>query len=163
MTNNDRQLASPGGLIKAPQDFFGGLLIIAVAAAASWLGRDLPAGTLGGMGAGMMPRSSAVLLGLLGAALVGSSLWERGPKIDSWSLRGALFVLGAILVFAYAVRPLGLAVAAPLAILISACASNETRIGETLIFSVVMSAFCVGLFKFALGLPVPLAPWLVGY
>jgi hypothetical protein len=27
----------------------------------------------------------------------------------------------------------------------------------------VMTAFCVGLFKFALGLPIPLAPWLLGY
>ena len=74
-----------------------------------------------------------------------------------------LFVLGAILVFAYSVRPLGLAVAAPLAILIGAFASNDTRWGETLLFSVVMTAFCIGLFKYALGLPIPLAPWLVGY
>jgi putative tricarboxylic transport membrane protein len=163
MADDTSHRAAPPGIVKSPQDFAGGLLILAVAAVASWLGRDLPLGTLGGMGAGMMPRSSAVLLGVLGAALVVFSLRERGPKIDSWSLRGAVFVLGAILVFAYSVRPLGLAVAAPLAILISACASNETRIGETLIFSVVMTAFCVGLFKFALGLPVPLAPWLVGY
>ena len=74
-----------------------------------------------------------------------------------------LFVLGAILVFAYSVRPLGLAVAAPVAILIGAFASSDTRWGETLLFSVVMTAFCIGLFKYALGLPIPLAPWLVGY
>ena len=120
-------------------------------------------GTWGGMGPGMLPRSVAVLLGLLGAALMATALFERGPSLGAWSLRGMLFVLVAILVFAYSVRPLGLAVATPLAILISALASNETRWGETLLFSVAMTAFCIGLFKYALRLPVPLAPWLVGY
>ena len=33
---------------------------------------------------------------------------------------------------------------------------------ETL-FGGLMTVFCIGLFKFALGLPIPLAPWLVGY
>jgi putative tricarboxylic transport membrane protein len=34
---------------------------------------------------------------------------------------------------------------------------------ETILFGVLMTAFCIGLFKFALGLPIPLAPWLFGY
>jgi putative tricarboxylic transport membrane protein len=150
-------------LIKAPQDFLGGLLIMAIAAFAVWLGRDLDSGTLGGMGPGMMPRSAAVLLGALGAALTVCALIEGGPKLEGWTLRGPFFVLLAIVVFAYAIRPLGLAVAAPLAILVSGLASNETRWGETMLFSITMTAFCVGLFKFALRLPVPLAPWLLGY
>jgi hypothetical protein len=31
------------------------------------------------------------------------------------------------------------------------------------LFSIVLTAFCIGLFKYALNLPVPLAPWLLGY
>ncbi len=160
---NGSQQPKPNWVIKGPQDFFGGLLIMAISAIAIWLGSDLPTGTLGGMGPGMMPRAAAVLLGVLGAALVVDALLERGQGLGAWSLRGVLFVLGAILVFAYSVRPLGLAVAAPLAILISAFASTDTRWGETLLFSVVMTAFCIGLFKYALRLPIPLAPWLLGY
>jgi putative tricarboxylic transport membrane protein len=45
------------------QDFAGGLVIVGVAAFAFWQGSDLPIGTLGGMGPGMLPRSLAVLLG----------------------------------------------------------------------------------------------------
>ena len=163
MISGSEQQPRPNRLIKGPQDFVGGLLIVGVSAFAFWLGSDLPIGTLGGMGPGMMPRSAAVLLGLLGITLILVSLFERGEALDALSLRGMLFVLGAILVFAYSVRPLGLAVAAPVAILIAAFASSETRWGETLLFSVVMTAFCIGLFKYALGLPIPLAPWLVGY
>jgi hypothetical protein len=61
------------------------------------------------------------------------------------------------------VRPLGLVVAGPLAIVVSAFASDEVRWSETLLFGALMTAFCVGLFKFVLGLPIPLAPWLIGY
>jgi hypothetical protein len=61
------------------------------------------------------------------------------------------------------VRPLGLVVAGPLAIVIGAFASDEVRWKETLLFGAVMTLFCIGLFKFALGLPIPLAPWLLGY
>jgi putative tricarboxylic transport membrane protein len=163
MSQNAEPHASQHRLIKAPQDFFGGLLMIAIAAIAVWFGQDLPLGTTGGMGPGMMPRSVAVLLAGLGAALLVGSLVQRGPGIGAWSPRGLICVLAAILIFAYAVRPLGVLVAAPLCLLTAALGSNETRWGETAIFTIVMTALCVGLFKFALRQPIPLAPWLVGY
>ena len=115
------------------------------------------------MGPGTLPKGLAVLLGLLGAALVLTSFYEKGMTLDRWSIRGPLFILGALVVFGLAVRPLGLVVAGPLAIVVSAFASDEVRWGETILFGVLMTAFCVGLFKFALGLPIPLAPWLLGY
>ena len=145
------------------QDFLGGLLVIAVAAFAFWQGADLPVGTLGGMGPGMLPRGLAVLLGALGALLLLDSILERGLPLERWSTRAPILVLGAVVAFGLAVRPLGLVVAGTLAILIGACASDEVRWGETILFGALMTAFCVGLFKFALGLPIPLAPWLIGY
>ena len=145
------------------QDFAGGLIVVAVAAFAFWQGADLPIGTLGGMGPGMLPRGLAVMLGLLGAALAVDAALQDGPRLDRWSLRGPLFVLGAVVAFGAAVRPFGLIVAGPLAIVISALASSEVRWIETLVFGTVMTAFCIGLFKLALGLPIPLAPWLIGY
>ena len=74
-----------------------------------------------------------------------------------------LLVLGGVVVFGLTVRPLGLLVAGPLAIVVAAFASDEVRWKETLPFGALMTAFCIGLFKFALGLPIPLAPWLLGY
>jgi Tripartite tricarboxylate transporter family receptor/Tripartite tricarboxylate transporter TctB family len=91
------------------QDFIGGLAVIGVAAFAFWQGAGLPIGTLGGMGPGMLPRGLAVLLGLLGVLLIAYAVIERGgPALDRWSLRGPLFVLGAVVAFGAAVRPLGL-------------------------------------------------------
>ena len=145
------------------QDFVGGLAIIGVAVFAFWQGKGLAMGTLGGMGPGMLPKSLAVLLGLLGALLAANALVDRGPRLSRFSIRGPVFVLGAIAAFAVSVRPGGLMVAGPLAIFIAACGSPESRWGETLVFGVVMTAFCIGLFKLALGLPIPLAPWLLDY
>jgi putative tricarboxylic transport membrane protein len=143
------------------QDFLGGVAIVAVAAFAYWLARDLPAGAGGGMGPGTLPKGLALLLGVLGVVLL---LHASGSeRLNRWPLRGPLFVLGAMVVFGMAVRPLGLAVAGPLAIAVSAFASSEVRWRETLVYGLAMTAFCIGLFKFALGLPIPLAPWLLGY
>ena len=143
------------------QDFVGGLAVIAVAGLAYWLARKLPAGAAGGMGPGALPKGLAVLLGGLGAVLLLNAF--KSESAGRWSLRGPLFVLGALVLFGLAVRPLGLAVAGPLAIVTAGFASREVRWPETLVYGLAMTAFCIGLFKFALGLPIPLAPWLVGY
>jgi putative tricarboxylic transport membrane protein len=145
------------------QDFVGGLVVIAVALFAFWQAADLPIGTLGGMGPGMLPKSLAVLFGLLGALLVLDSVLEAGPPLERWSIRGPVFVALAIVAFGLTVRPLGLVVAGPVAIVIAALASNEVRWVETIVVGLLMTIICIGLFKFALGLPIPLAPWLLGY
>jgi putative tricarboxylic transport membrane protein len=147
----------------ARQDFVGGLVIIGVAGFAFWLASALPGGTNGGMGPGTLPKGLAMLLGLLGVLLVVSSILEKGSPLDRWSIRGPVLILGALVAFGLTVRPLGLVAAGPLAIVIGAFASNEVRWGETILFGALMTAFCIGLFKFALGLPIPLAPWLLGY
>ena len=137
--------------------------MIAVAVFAFWQAANLPIGTLGGMGPGMLPRSLAVLFGLLGALLVLDSVLEAGLPLERWSIRGPVLVAVAMVAFGLTVRPLGLVVAGPVAIVIAALASNEVRWVETIVVGLLMTIFCIGLFKFALGLPIPLAPWLLGY
>ncbi len=150
-------------MIRAPQDAAAGLLLVFLAGFALWQGADLSAGTLGQIGSGMLPRALAVLTLLCGMALLVESVLTRGAGLDRWGVRGPIFILGAAVAFALAVRPLGLAVAGPLVIVISAMASRETRLVEMLIFGAVISTFCLMLFKFALNLPIPVAPWLIGY
>jgi len=137
--------------------------VIAVAVFAFWQAADLPIGTLGGMGPGMLAESLAVLFGLLGAFLVLDAFLETGLPLEPWSIRGPVLVALAIVAFGLTVRPLGLVVAGPVAIVIAAFASDEVRWMEAIVLGAVMTAVCVGLFKFALGLPIPLAPWLIGY
>jgi hypothetical protein len=163
LASNETHSSRPLLALWLRQDFVAGLVVIAVAAFAFWQATDLPIGTLGGMGPGMLPKVLAVLFGLLGALLVLDSFVETSLPLERWSIRGPLLVALAIAAFGLTVRPLGLVVAGPIAILVAGFASSEVRWGETIVLGVLMTVFCMGLFKFALGLPIPLAPWLIGY
>lgn len=59
--------------------------------------------------------------------------------------------------------PGGLIVAGPLVVLISGFADPELRWRELLIFLVIMNAFCIGLFRYLLNLPIPLLILPGGY
>lgn len=145
------------------QDVLGGALVVAIAALAYWLGSDLAVGTLGGMGPGMLPKALSVLLGALGLLLLVDSVRDSGIRLTVGSLRGPLFVFGALIAFGLAVRSLGLVAAGPLAIVVGALGSDEFKWGETIASGILTTLFCIVLFKLALGLPIPLAPWLLGY
>lgn len=142
--------------IRAPQNFIAGLTLVALAAFAAWATRDLPQGTLRAMGPAMLPRWLAIAVGLCGLALAATALIREGDALDRWSLRGPFFIVVATIAFALTIRQFGLAVAGPLAIIISGFASPETRIKENVIFGIVMTAFCVVLFRYLLNQPMPI-------
>ena len=156
------------GPIRAPQNLFGGLLLIALAALALWLTRNLDQGTLRAMGPAMLPRWLAIGVGLCGLALVVLSFIKRGDAISRWSLRGPLLVLLGVFCFAVTIRPfsfggiqtpgLGLIVAGPLAILIGGHATSEVRLRDLVILALTLTPFCMILFGDLLNLPIPLFP-----
>lgn len=159
--SGDSMRPAPGrdrGVIKSPQDFAGGLFLIAIAALALFGGWKLSMGTMSGVGPGMLPKVVAGMIAGFGALLVFQSLTSKGPDLDAWSIRGLVFILSSLLVFAATVRTLGLAFAGPLAVIVSAFAEKHVRIKEILIFAVVLTAGCILLFKYMLRLPIPIWP-----
>jgi len=152
---------STGGLrARSPQDVAAGLFLVGVAAFALWQADDLPLGTLRAMGPGMLPRALAVLVGVAGLILAVSAFFEDGEPLTRWHLRGPIFILGAVVVFALTVRTLGLAFAGPLSMIIGSMATPEMRWKETVIFSIAMTVFCILLFKVALSLPIPVVAFM---
>jgi putative tricarboxylic transport membrane protein len=149
--------------VRSPQDLAAGLFLIAIALFALWQSRELTMGTLRQLGPGMVPHVLAVLLAFCGLVLTANAFRRNGAILERWTLRGPVFVFGAALVFAATIRPFGLSIAGPLLIVISAMASHETRWRETLVFGIGMTAFCLILFRLLLSLPIPVAPWLIGY
>jgi putative tricarboxylic transport membrane protein len=148
---------------RCPRDIGGGLLLLALGLFGLYNSWGLTTGTTRQIGPGMLPQSLSVLLAAVGAGLALVGLFASGPGLERWRLRGPLFILGAAVVFGLVIKPLGLLVAAPLAIAIGGLASSATRVIEIVVFGVVMTAFCVILFKYMLALPIPLAPWLLDY
>jgi putative tricarboxylic transport membrane protein len=152
------------GMIRNPQDFYGGLVLILCAAFALWASGDLTGIRGFQFGPGTAPRMFAILLGLMGVIITLIGYFSDGPVLQRYAVRGPFFVIAAILFFAVAVRPLGLVITSFLTILISAAASDEVRWKESIIWSAALTLFCALLFPKALGLPLQLWPeWLAPY
>jgi putative tricarboxylic transport membrane protein len=146
------------GGIRNPQDFFGGLTLVAFALFALWASEDLTGMRGFAFGPGTAPRLFAVLLALAGAAVAAIGLVTDGPKVERFRIRGPVLVIAATLFFAAAVRPLGLVIASFFSILICAAAADDVKWWESLIWAVILTAFCSFLFSYALGLPLQLWP-----
>ena len=156
--------------IRAPQSLVSGLTLIAIAAFALWATGNLSQGTLRAMGPAMLPRWLAIGVGLCGVALIVSAFIADGSPLERWSLRGPIFVAVGVAAFAFLIRPAtytiagvnitspiaGLAVAGPLAMFIGGFGTPDVRFKEIFIFAIVMTVFCVGLFRYALNLPIPI-------
>jgi hypothetical protein len=160
MTAQDSSPEGEASRRRGTQDIGAGLFLIVVAAIAAWQGLQLPMGTLRAMGPGMLPISLAVLLGGFGVAILFIGLLQPGHPFERWSFRGLAFILGSIICFALLIRPLGLAIAGPVAMLIAGAADPQTNWKHTLIFSIVLTAFCILLFKVALRLPIPVISFM---
>jgi hypothetical protein len=171
--------AGSRGLVKSPLDVGGGLFLIALAAIGLAGGFNLPTGTLSGIGSGLLPRSVAVLVAAFGMLLIVQGLLFEGDRLEQWHLRGPVFVLGAVLIFAILIRGstlnfggilgipvlasvkvpgLGLIVAGPLAVIVSSLAERSTRPGEVVVFAIILTLLCGILFKELLNLPIPFDP-----
>ncbi|HEY4133597.1 MAG TPA: tripartite tricarboxylate transporter TctB family protein [Alphaproteobacteria bacterium] len=149
--------------IRAPQETAAGLFLIVLAAFVFWQTDDLAVGTMRALGPGMMPRVLASACAVCGLALVILSIVKDGASLERWSIRGPVFILGAAILFGLAIRPLGLFVAGPAAVIIGSLATRDSRFVESVLFGAAMTTFCWLLFKVLLSLPIPVAPWLLGY
>jgi hypothetical protein len=139
----------------ATRDLVAGLSLVGLSALALWAGRELPSGSMRAIGPGLLPRAVAILVGVSGLGIAGAALVRRGESLGRWSWRGPAFVSLSVLAFAVSIRTVGLAVAGPLVYVIGGLASPEGRPRELVVAGVVLTLGCVALFRFALGLPIP--------
>jgi putative tricarboxylic transport membrane protein len=166
-------------LVKSPVDLAGGLFLLGLAALGFIGAYDLAFGTLSGIGSGLLPKVVATLVAAFGVLLIANALLFEGDRLEGWHLRGPVFVLGSVLIFATVIRgstltlggfaglpslvsinvpPLGLIVAGPLAVMFSSLADRDTRPVELVVFAVGITLACALLFKELLSLPIPFDP-----
>ena len=95
--------------VKNPQDFWAGLLFLAVGCLALWFGRTYAFGTATRMGPGYMPTVLSWGLVLIGAFLSLRAFALEGPPIERSLFRPQVFILLAIIVFGLLIERVGLA------------------------------------------------------
>jgi len=119
------------------------VVLIPMTIYAARIGKSLP----GGIAPDIVLAVLEVLV-LIALALVVTRFAPRGP----------VFITGATLIFAVTIRPLGLVLASFVSLVVSATATNEVRWVETMLWAIVLTAFCSVLFPYGLNLPLQLWP-----
>jgi hypothetical protein len=144
--------------VKLPdsKDFWSGMMLIAVGAVAVYIARDYPFGTALRMGAGFFPVVLGVVLVLFGLYFAVRGLHDSAKIEGNWSIRALVVLPLAFVAFGVLMERAGFVPAMLALTLGSAAAGREFRLGEVIALSVLLTALCVALFIFALGLPYPL-------
>jgi hypothetical protein len=147
--------------IRNPQDFWAGVLFLAVGIAAAWYGRVYTFGTATKMGPGYLPTVLSWGLAGLGAFLLIRALFDNGAPLEHSRVRPQLFILAAILVFAFTIERFGLVIAVVASTVVAALASTDVRWREIGLLGIGLAILCTLLFVKLLG--QPLAIWNWGY
>lgn len=145
-------------MVRSPRDFYGGIVLMVLAAIAWWGSLDLPGSQGAQFGSGTAPRLFAGLLFVTGGAITAMGLLKDGGAIERYGVRGPVLIGSSILLFAAAVASFGLPITAFCTILVASAASAETRWLEAIVWAAFLSFACTLLFIFALGLSLPLWP-----
>ena len=142
--------------IRNPKDFWAGLIYLVIGLGAVIMAQDYKMGTAFKMGPGYFPVVLGGLLAVIGVVSVARSLVSEGEPIGTFALKGLLLVVGGMLLTGFLFRKAGLVVVLPLLIIVTSYASIKFRWKTSLVLAVGLTAFCVLVFAYGLGLPLPL-------
>ncbi len=139
------------------KDFWSGLMLIAIGGGAVFIARNYQFGSSLRMGPGYFPIILGGALVMFGVYFVIQGLRAGAEKLEgSWSLRALIILPLSLVLFGLLIDRAGF-IPAMLALIIgSATASTQFKLVEVLVFAVFMTAMCVVVFVWALGLPYEL-------
>jgi putative tricarboxylic transport membrane protein len=138
------------------KDVWAGLLLIAIGAAAILMARNYAFGTALRMGPGFFPIVLGGLLILSGLYTLASGLRSGEAIKGFWSPRALIILPLSLVLFGVLMEHGGFVLAMLVLIFASATASTEFKFVEVLWFSLALTALCVAVFVWGLGLPYPL-------
>jgi hypothetical protein len=138
------------------KDFWSGMMLIAIGGGALIIGHDYPFGTALRMGAGFFPIVLGAVLVLFGVFFAARGLRSHDRIEGNWSVRGLVILPLAFVMFGVLMQYAGFVPALFVLVVGSAAAGTEFKLVEVLLLAVFLTAICVALFIWALGLPYPL-------
>jgi hypothetical protein len=142
--------------LSSNKDFWAGLMLIVVGAAAMFIARNYAFGDSLRMGPGYFPTVLGGILILFGLYILVSGLSTGEKFVGSWSLRALIILPLALVAFGYLIDRAGFVPAMMVLVFGSAMAGSEFRFVEVLLFTLFMTALGVVIFIIGLGLPYPL-------
>jgi putative tricarboxylic transport membrane protein len=146
--------------IRAPKDFWAGVMFCGFAAVALIAARGYSLGSAGRMGPGYFPLLLGLALAGLGVVLVVRSIVIDGEPLPRFYVLPLTIIAAAVCLFGLAIEPLGLVTSLAILVALAACARLQFRPIETVALAIALIVFSVGVFVYALGLPLPVWPSL---
>ena len=143
-------------------NLLSGVIFILLAAAFGFGASGYRLGTPSNMGAGFLPIALSVILALLGIVITIQALLRSSAPFEWGSLRPFALIIGAIVLFAMTLRPLGFAGASFVTVLLSSFAGPPVTWLQRLLPALVLAVLASIVFVILLGLPIPLWPTLAG-
>jgi hypothetical protein len=144
--------------IRAPSDFWCGLLFVAIGVAFVVLAQSYRFGTAARMGPGYFPTMLGALMALLGLTLVVPAFANDGEGMQRFHLRPFLLVLLGVAAFGLALPYLGLAAAIAALVVVGSFAEPDLKPLETAAVAAFLVVFSILIFVTLLGLPIRLWP-----
>jgi len=138
------------------RDFWAGVMLITTGVASLIIARDYPFGSAIRMGPGYFPSVLGGVLALFGLTLLIRGLRSKEKITGGWSLRALIVLPLSFMLFGVLMDHAGFVPALAVVIFGSAAASSEFKFGEIALLTVLLTALCVGIFYWGLGLPYPL-------
>ena len=144
--------------IRAPKDFWSGVMFCGFAVVGLLAARGYSLGAAGKMGPGYFPLLLGGVLAVLGVILIARSLMLEGEPLPRFHVAPLAIIAIAVCLFGALIEPLGLVVALAVLTVLSAWAGPQFRLPETIALTVALIVFSIGVFAYALGLPLNLWP-----
>lgn len=146
--------------IRDQKDFLAGLIYILLGGGLGLGALNYRMGDAARMGPGWFPFWVGMLLAAVGAVLVLRAMRPGTPpeRMARFDLRTWFWILGAVVLFALLLEPLGLVLTLVVLILASSRASHEFTWRGALINTVVLLAISLGAFIYGVHLQIDLWP-----
>lgn len=144
--------------IKAPKDFWAGLMFIACGLAFAIGAQNYQMGTAVRMGPAYFPTMLGGLLAVLGLVVFLRSLVIEGPKVPRFFFKPVILIVIGTVLFGALLKPLGVVIATGALTVVGALGGVDFRWKEVAILCVVLAVFAVWVFVKGLGLPIPVWP-----
>jgi hypothetical protein len=159
-SRNDSYCQGKGFLMKQEfynnKDFWAGMMLIGIGAAAIFIARDYRFGSTMRMGPGYFPSVLGGVLVLFGIYVMIMGLRSKEKFKSKWPLRPLSILSLSIIMFGVLMNYAGLIPALVVLIFGTAIAGNEFKFIEVLLLSMGLIGLSVAVFVWVLGLNFPL-------
>ena len=146
--------------IRAPKDFWSGLMFCGFAVVGLLAARGYSLGAAGKMGPGYFPLLLGGVLALLGVVLIARSIVLDGEPLPRFHILPLAVIAVAVCLFGVLIEPFGLVIALAVLTMLSAWAGPQFRWLEAIALTAVLIVFSIGVFVYALGLSLSVWPSL---